>query len=127
MSKFFTKTHEWIEAVHTDEYKVGITNHAQSELSDVVFVDLPKVGTTLIKGRPFMVIESVKAASDIYAPLDGEVVAVNEVLGDNPELVNTSAENEGWLVQVKGTAEQQSQLQSGALLSNEEYQKLLAS
>ena len=103
---FFTKTHEWLNKTGENEYVIGITDHAQGELSDIVFVDLPSIGAELKKGTTFMVVESVKAASDIYAPIDAEVIAINENLVDNPELINESAENKGWLVKVKCTAEQ---------------------
>lgn len=98
--KRFLKSHEWAEK-RDAEIVIGITDHAQSELSDVVFVDLPAVGKVLESGKSFMAVESVKAASDIYAPVSGTVVAVNEALKDSPEKVNQSAEAEGWLVRVK--------------------------
>ena len=124
---FFTKTHEWINKVNDNEYAIGISDHAQSELSDIVFVDLPSIGTELEAGTTFMVVESVKAASDIYAPINGEIIAVNEKLTDTPELINESPENEGWLIKVKCTEEQIQQIEamlSDKLLSKEEYSQL---
>lgn len=97
--KRFLKSHEWAEKQGT-EVVIGITDHAQSELSDVVFVDLPQVGKVLEKGKSFMAVESVKAASDIYAPMSGKVVAVNDALKDSPEKVNQAAESDGWLVRI---------------------------
>ncbi len=101
MSKiYFTDEHEWL-SVDGDTATVGITNHAQEQLGDLVFVDLPDVGTTLEKGDDGVVVESVKAASDVYAPVDGEVVEVNEELNGHPALVNESAEDKGWLYKMK--------------------------
>ncbi|WP_019220147.1 glycine cleavage system protein GcvH [Bartonella florencae] len=97
MSKtYFTEDHEWLR-VEGQEVTVGITHYAQEQLGDLVFVDLPQIGTQLSQGDAAAVVESVKAASDVYAPLNGEVVEVNEALADNPELVNQKAEKEGWL------------------------------
>ncbi|EJF97892.1 glycine cleavage system H protein [Bartonella vinsonii subsp. arupensis Pm136co] len=97
MSKtYFTQDHEWL-SVEGQVVTVGITHYAQEQLGDLVFVDLPKEGTQLSKGDSAAVVESVKAASDVYAPLDGEVVEINEALANNPELVNQKAEKEGWL------------------------------
>ncbi|GAA4665325.1 glycine cleavage system protein GcvH [Bartonella pachyuromydis] len=97
MSKtYFTEDHEWL-CVEGQVVRVGITHYAQEQLGDLVFVDLPQTGTQLSKGDAAAVVESVKAASDVYAPLDGEVVEINEALADNPELVNQKAEKEGWL------------------------------
>ncbi|WP_273757015.1 glycine cleavage system protein GcvH [Bartonella sp. MM73XJBT] len=97
MSKtYFTEDHEWL-CVEGQVITVGITHYAQEQLGDLVFVDLPQIGTQLVKGDAAAVVESVKAASDVYAPLDGEVVEINEALVDNPELVNQKAEKEGWL------------------------------
>lgn len=93
----YAKSHEWLRADGT----VGITDHAQSELSDVVFVDLPKVGRKVKAGETVAVVESVKAASDIYSPADGEVVAVNADLADNSALVNTDPFGAGWMFQLK--------------------------
>lgn len=98
----YTETHEWLR-LESDTGTVGITDHAQNELSDVVFVELPQVGASFNAGDPIAVVESVKAASDIYAPVAGEVVAVNDALETTPETVNTDAFGEGWLFKLKVT------------------------
>lgn len=96
----YSKTHEWVR-VDGGEAVIGISNFAQESLGDITYVDLPDVGTVLEAGQEFGSIESVKAASDLYAPVSGEVIAVNEALADAPELVNNSAEQDGWLLRVK--------------------------
>jgi len=96
----YTKEHEWIR-VEGDVAVVGITEHAQEQLGDVVFVDLPDVGQAVEKGGDAAVVESVKAASDIYAPVTGEVVEVNGALEDDPAKVNGDAEGDGWFVKIK--------------------------
>jgi len=93
---YFTQDHEWIR-VEGDTATVGITDYAQQQLGDLVFVELPEVGRTLARGDAAVVVESVKAASDVYAPCDGEIVAVNEALSGDPALVNSAAAGEGWL------------------------------
>jgi glycine cleavage system H protein len=100
MSKKYTKDHEWIEAAG-DVWRVGITAYAQEQLGDVVAVELPEAGRALAAGEECAVIESVKAASDIYSPAAGEVCAVNEALADNPALVNEAAEGDGWLWEMR--------------------------
>lgn len=97
---YFSEDHEWI-AVDGDTGTVGITDYAQEQLGDVVFVELPEIGRTVIKGDDMAVVESVKAASEIYAPVGGEVVEVNGALEDNPAAVNEDAEGEGWFVRLK--------------------------
>jgi glycine cleavage system H protein len=96
MSKKYTKEHEWIEA-DGDSYRVGITHYAQEQLGDVVTVELPETGRTLAAGEECAVIESVKAASDIYSPAAGEVTAINDALADDPAMINESPESDGWL------------------------------
>jgi glycine cleavage system H protein len=96
----FTEEHEWLRT-EGDIIVVGITEHATSQLGDIVFVELPDVGATVSKNDEIVVIESVKAASDIIAPLDGEIVAVNEALGDNPALANEDATGEGWFFKIR--------------------------
>ena len=93
---YFTDDHEWIQ-VDGDIATVGITDYAQEQLGDLVFVDLPEVGATLAKGDTAVVVESVKAASDVYAPADGEVTGVNDKLSTEPGLINTAATGDGWL------------------------------
>ena len=96
----YTKDHEWIR-LDGDVAAVGITTYAQSQLGDVVFVDLPKIGTRVTKGEEAAVVESVKAASEVYAPASGEVVAVNDALEAAPATVNQDAEGAGWFVKLK--------------------------
>lgn len=100
MSRYFTEDHEWIE-VDGDIGTVGITDYAQGQLGDITFVELPAVGQAVAKGDSVSVVDSVKAASDVYAPVGGEVTDINEALGDQPELVNTDADVGGWLFRVK--------------------------
>ena len=101
MSKiYFTKEHEWL-AVDGDTATVGITNHAQEQLGDLVFVELPDGGRTVTKDEEAVVVESVKAASDVYAPVSGEITETNTALADDPALVNRSAESDGWLFKMK--------------------------
>ena len=96
----YAESHEWIR-VDGDTGTVGITDHAQNELTDIVYVDPPKVGASVTAGQPAAVVESVKAASDIYAPVDGEVIEVNDALGSEPALVNTAPYENGWLFKVR--------------------------
>lgn len=99
----YTKSHEWID-VADETGTVGITDHAQNELSDVVFVELPEVGRSVEAGEAIAVVESVKAASDIYSPVSGEIAEVNDALTDDPALVNTAAFTDGWLFKLKLSA-----------------------
>ncbi|MBO9429374.1 glycine cleavage system protein GcvH [Sulfitobacter sp. R18_1] len=96
----FTEEHEWLR-VEGDEVVVGITNHAAEQLGDVVFVELPEEGTTVSKDDEVVVIESVKAASDILAPIDGEITEVNSALTDNPSMVNDDPQGEAWFFKMK--------------------------
>jgi len=96
----YTKEHEWIEAKDTSA-TIGITDYAQHELGDVVFVELPAVGTKLAAGKSFSSVESVKAVSEIYAPVNGEVVAANTELQNKPEAINSDPHGAGWLVKIK--------------------------
>lgn len=93
--RYFTDEHEWID-VDGEVATVGITDYAQGQLGDIVFVELPAVGTAIAKGKDAAVVESVKAASDVYAPIDGEVTEANGALEEDPALVNTAPEGEGW-------------------------------
>lgn len=97
---YYTEEHEWLR-VDGDVATVGITNHAQEQLGDLVFVDLPTVGNSVEQGDDVVVVESVKAASDVYAPASGEIVEVNESLGGDASLVNSGAEGDGWLYKMK--------------------------
>ena len=100
MSVKFSKDHEWV-SVTGDIATIGITNHAQEQLGDVVFVELPAIGKNVSKGGDAAVVESVKAASEVYAPVTGEVVDVNKDLEGDPALVNRGAEGDGWFMKVK--------------------------
>lgn len=99
----YTKEHEWLE-VDGDHGTVGITDHAQHELGDIVFVDLPKIGSKVTRGQSFGSVESVKAVSDIYAPVSGEIIETNELLAKSPEKLNEDPHGVGWLIKVKLTA-----------------------
>ena len=101
MSIQFSKDHEWVNAADTDATIVGITVHAQDALGDVVFVDLPEVGATFAQGDVAGVVESVKAAADVYMPLSGEIVEVNEALRNDPSLANSDPLGAGWFFKVK--------------------------
>lgn len=103
---YFTEDHEWLR-VENGVATVGITDYAQEQLGDLVFVELPEIGKTLSKGDASVVVESVKAASDVYAPVDGEITAVNEALASDPSLVNSSAASDGWLWKMKLADESQ--------------------
>ena len=110
----YTESHEWVR-VEGDRARVGITDHAQAELTDVVYVELPKVGTKVDARGQIAVVESVKAASDIYAPVAGEVVEVNEALSSNPALVNTDPFGAGWIFVLKmSSADEVNQLKDAA-------------
>ena len=114
----YAASHEWARLEEDGTVTVGITDHAQDALGDVVFVELPEVGSTLAAADEAGVVESVKAASDIYAPVAGEVIAINDVLEDAPETVNSDPYNDGWFfkLQPSDTSE------LDALLSAEDYQ-----
>lgn len=118
---YFTEDHEWIR-VEDGVATVGITDYAQEQLGDLVFVELPQVGTSLSKGDTAVVVESVKAASDVYAPVDGNITAVNDALSDDPALVNSSATDKGWLWKMQ--LADQSQLEG--LMDEAAYQAMVA-
>ena len=113
----YTRTHEWVKR-EGDIATVGITDHAQDELGDVVFIELPEEGASFGAGDSFGTIESVKAVSDLYTPVSGEVVGVNETLNDSPERVNEDPYGGGWMIRLRVSGE-------GGLLSANEYEKLL--
>ena len=100
MSVYFTKEHEWIR-VEGDTATVGISNHAQEALGDIVFAEAPEAGRRISKGQEAAVVESVKAASDVYAPVSGEVTEGNQAVADDPALVNSDPEGEGWFFKLK--------------------------
>lgn len=116
----YTKDHEWV-AIDGDIVTVGITDFAQAELGDVVYVDLPKVGAVCTKDEPFGEVESTKSVSDLFAPLSGEVVTINEDLDGDPGAVNTDPYGAGWMISIKVT--DLSELES--LLSADQYGKLI--
>ncbi len=116
----YTKEHEWIRSTG-EAIEVGITEYAQGELGDVIFVDLPPAGTKVEAMKPFGSIDAVKTVSDLYAPVGGEIVAVNESLKENPALVNQSPYEKGWMVRIR--AERPGDVDG--LLSADDYEKLL--
>ncbi len=113
----YTRSHEWVRT-EGDTATIGITDHAQEELGDVVFVELPEEGATIDAGESFGTVESVKAVSDLYAPVGGEVVEVNSSLEDAPEKINDDPYGEGWIVKLRTSEE-------ADLLSPEEYEKVV--
>jgi len=117
----FTDSHEWLK-VEQDLGVMGITTHAQKELGEIVSIELPQVGSHVQKGDPICVLESTKAAVDVYAPISGEIIEVNTKLLESVDLINTSSEKEGWLCKIKVL--NHSDLE--ALLSKEAYEKSLA-
>jgi glycine cleavage system H protein len=117
----FTEEHEWLRA-EGDNIVVGITTHAAEQLGDIVFVELPEVGTVVAKDDEIVVIESVKAASDIISPIDGEIVEVNEALADSPALANEDAMGGGWFFKIKPS----DPAQMDAYMDEAAYQALIA-
>ena len=115
----YTEDHEWVGPNEGDGVKVGITDYAQDSLSDVVFVELPNVGDTYQRGEVTAVAESVKAASDIYAPIAGKIIAVNDKLEESPELVNESPYGSGWMVVIEPSEDM------SALIDAESYKNSL--
>jgi len=122
MTTYYTKEHEWIR-VEGDQATVGITNHAQEQLGDIVFAEVPAAGRTLAKGEEAAVVESVKAASDVYAPVSGEVTEGNPAVTDDPALINSDPEGEGWFFKLK--LSDPSELEG--LMNDEHYVEYLAS
>jgi len=100
----YAKTHEWVREEGDGTVTIGITDHAQDLLGDLVYVELPEIGRSVQAGQELAIVESVKAASDIYSPADGEVIAVNDALGDSPELVNSDPYGDGWLLRIRTSA-----------------------
>jgi len=117
----FTKDHEWIK-VEGDVAVIGISNHAQHELGDVVYVEIPAVGDTISRGDAMANVESVKAVSDVYAPVSGEIIEVNAGLEDQPELINKDAEGNGWIAKIKISDPDE----LNELMSPEDYKKLIS-
>ena len=118
----YTDDHEWILKESEQCFSVGITDYAQESLGDVTFVEVPEVGTEFSKGDVFGVVESVKAASDLFMPVSGEIVEVNEDLNDSPELINDAPYKGGWIIKVKVSETDQSHL-----LSPDDYSKVTGS
>jgi len=116
----YTKDHEWIKQ-DGDNFIVGITSYAQEELGDIVFVELPDAGTELNSGSSFGTIESVKAVSDIYAPVNAKVIESNQALNDDPQLLNSDPFEAGWIVKIEGA-----NLADAELLEPAQYEELLA-
>ncbi|WP_066192491.1 MULTISPECIES: glycine cleavage system protein GcvH [Gracilibacillus] len=116
----YSKEHEWIER-DGNQVKIGVTDHAQAELGDIVFIELPETGDEVKAGEPFGSAESVKTVSEIYAPVTGKVVAVNDHLDDNPELINESPYDQAWMIIVE--VEDEKELET--LLSADEYDNLI--
>lgn len=117
----YTKEHEWLRREEDGTVSIGVTDHAQSALGDLVYVELPEVGQDVEEGGDMAVVESVKAASDVYSPVAGSVAAVNEELADNPETINSDPYGDGWIVKVKPSGD----IDEGALMTPDEYQALL--
>jgi glycine cleavage system H protein len=122
MARYFTEDHEWID-VDGENATVGITDYAQEQLGDIVFVEVPEAGTMLEKGGDAAVVESVKAASDVYAPVSGEVMEGNDLLADEPGLVNSAPEDEGWFFRM--TLSDASELEG--LMAAKEYKAFVES
>ena len=120
----YTKSHEWVRALGDGSVEIGITDHAQHALGDLVFVEVPEAGRAVKAGEPCAVVESVKAASDVYAPLAGEITAGNPKLAAEPEVVNADPYGQGWLMRLKPAA---GALAAADLLSAADYQKVLDS
>ncbi len=117
----FTNDHEWLRREDDGSVTIGITDHAASSLGDLVYVELPEIGLDVDSGGEMAVVESVKAASDVYAPIAGNIVAVNEVLADDPEKINADPYGEGWIVRMTPAED----IADSELLSPDDYQQLL--
>lgn len=120
---YYTKTHEWVRQNDDGSISVGITDHAQELLGDIVFVEIPEIEVTFNTGDDCAVVESVKAASDIYSPVAGEIIAINEVLADSPEKINTDPYGDGWIFKIKPEDKGEAE----TLLNAESYQELAES
>jgi glycine cleavage system H protein len=118
----YTKSHEWVRARPDGTVEIGITDHAQHALGDLVYVEVPDAGRVLAAGEACAVVESVKAASDVYAPLAGQVIVGNSKLAAEPETVNTDSYGEGWLMRLRAAP---GALEAAALMSAAEYRKVL--
>ena len=119
-SLLFTKEHEWLD-IDNNEAKVGITNFAQGELGDIIFVELPDVGDSFEKDDVFGTIEAVKTVADLFMPVSGEIISINSNIEDNPELINTDPHNDGWIIKIK--IKDSSEVKS--LLTEDKYKDLI--
>ncbi|HEX08719.1 MAG: glycine cleavage system protein GcvH [Spirochaetes bacterium] len=118
----YTDTHEWVKMKNEKTVVVGITDHAQKELTDIVFVELPAVGKEVKKGEEMCIVESIKSVSEIYAPISGKITAVNKELEDSPEKINNSPYEEGWLVEIEIANKDE----LNSLLDADAYKKLIS-
>lgn len=117
---YYTREHEWAR-IEDDIATIGITDYAQGELGDIVFVELPEKGDSVLAGDAFGTIEAVKAVSELYSPLDGEIIDVNEALDEAPEIINNSPYEDGWMIKIKMSDPSR----KDDLLSDEDYKKLI--
>ena len=117
----YTSEHEWLRREDDGTVSVGVTDHAQAALGDLVYVELPEIGQDVESGGDMAVVESVKAASDVYAPIDGTVVDVNDALSDDPETINSDPYGNGWIVRLEPAGD----IDEGSLLTPDAYQELL--
>lgn len=117
----YSEEHEWVEKISPKKVRVGITDHAQTELGDIVFVELPEIGKEVTAGDTLAVVESVKSAADVYSPVSGKVIEVNEELNDRPELINEDPYGEGWIAVIE--LEDPSELEN--LMTADEYKRLI--
>jgi glycine cleavage system H protein len=117
----YTSEHEWLRRENDGSVTVGVTDHAQSALGDLVYVELPEVGQDVDSGGDMAVVESVKAASDVYAPIDGSIAAVNEELADDPEKINADPYGDGWIVRIQPSES----IDESAMMTPDAYQELL--
>ena len=117
----YTSEHEWLRREDDGAVSIGVTDHAQAALGDLVYVELPEVDQDVVSGGDMAVVESVKAASDVYAPIDGAVAAINEELANDPEKINADPYGDGWIVKITPTGD----LDKGAFMTPDAYQALL--
>jgi len=117
----YTKDHEWLRREDDGSVTIGITDHAQSSLGDLVYVELPEVDQDIDEGGEMAVVESVKAASDVYAPIGGSIAAINEDLADDPEKINSDPYGDGWIVRIQPS----DSIDEGALMSPDDYQQFI--
>lgn len=122
VDRLYTKDHEWVLIEKDEKARVGITDYAQKSLHDIVYVEMPKVGSTVKQMEPLGAVESIKAVSEVFAPLSGKIIEVNEKLVNAPELVNKSPYDEGWMVVIEPSALDE---EIKNLLTSEEYGKLI--